>query len=59
VTLAEIGEQFGTSCRPLRSRCVQRSAKSAVQLFGRLGAAVVDLARNDEPLRHDDPRITR
>jgi len=59
MTLAEIGEQFGTSCQAVRAALHTAQPKVAGQLFERLGHAVVDLARNDEPLRHDDPRIAR
>jgi hypothetical protein len=62
MTLAEIGEPFGTSCQAVRVALHTAQPKVAVQLFERLGPAVVDLARNDEPAatrRSEDHALKR
>jgi hypothetical protein len=55
MTLDEIGVSWQAAQVAVR----RAQHKIAAALLERLGPAVVELARGDEPLRHDDPRALR
>lgn len=55
MTLDEVGEQLGVSWQAAQVAVRKAQHKVAAALLERLGPAVIEVARGDEPLRHDDP----
>jgi len=58
-TFAEIGDELDVTWQAVQVAVSKAQRKIAAELLRRLGPAVVDLARDDEPVRHDDPRVMR
>jgi len=56
MTLAEIGDEVGTSYQAVQVTVRKAQHKVAAALLQRLGPAVVDLAR-DEPLHQTSPVV--
>ena len=60
MTLAEIGDELGVSYQYAQATLRTAMRKARQQLLERLGQpAVLGIARDDTPLRHDDPHRLR